>query len=104
MSPDCRHLLCELIGDSCSLATNRSRGCRPGLASKDVAPAVFDEVRRLLAVIDPRVRDERARSAAARLAQLVRREALDERNLVALARDEEPDLAEALAELCVRRR
>ena len=104
MSPDCRHLLCELIGDSCSLATNRSRGCRPGLASKDVSPAVFDEVRRLLAVIDPRVRDERARSAAARLAQLVRREALDDRNLVALARDEEPDLAEALAELCVRRR
>jgi hypothetical protein len=104
MSPDCRHLLCELIGDSCSLATNRSRGCRPGLASKDVAPAVFDEVRRLVAVIDPRARDERVRSAAARLAQLVRREALDDRNLVALARDEDPDLAEALAELCVRRR
>jgi hypothetical protein len=104
MSPDCRHLLCELIGDSCSLATNRSRGCRPGLASKDVAPAVFDEVRRLLAVIDPRVRDERVRSAAARLAQLIRREALDDRNLVVLARDEEPDLAEALAKLCVRRR
>jgi hypothetical protein len=104
MSLDCRHLLCELIGGSCSLVTNRSRGCRPGLAPKDVAPAVFDEVRRLLAVIDPRVRDERVRSAAARLAQLVRREALDDRNLVALARDEEPDLAEALAELCVRRR
>ncbi|HWO21101.1 MAG TPA: hypothetical protein VNO30_20175 [Kofleriaceae bacterium] len=104
MSPDCRHLLCELAGGTCSLATNRSRGCRPGLASKLVAPAVFDEVRGLLAVIDPQVRDDRVRAAAVRLAQIIRREALDDRNLVALARDEEPDLAAALAELCVRRR
>ena len=104
MSSDCRHLLCELIGSSCSLATNRTRGCRPGLAPKTVAPEVFDEVRELVALIDPQVRDDRSRSAAARLARLVRREALDDRNLVALARDEEPELGAALAALRVRRR
>jgi hypothetical protein len=104
MSVDCRHRLCELIGGACSLATNRSRGCRPQLAAKTVAPEVFDEVRALLAAIEPGARDEQVRSAAARLAQLIRREALDDRNLVALARDEEPALGEALAELCVRRR
>jgi hypothetical protein len=103
MIPDCRHLLCELIGGACSLATNRSRGCRPGVASKLVAPEVFDEVRGLLAVIDPHVRDDRIRSAASRLAQIIRREALDDRNLVVLARDDEPDLAAPLAELCTRR-
>jgi hypothetical protein len=104
MSPDCRHLLCELIGGSCSLATNRTRGCRPGLAPKTVALEVFDEVRELVALIDPQTGDERSRSAAARLARIIRREALDDRNLVALARDEEPELGAALAALCVRRR
>jgi hypothetical protein len=59
MSPDCRHLLCELIGGSCSLSTNRTRGCRPGLAPKTVAPEVFDEVRELVALIDPQAGDER---------------------------------------------
>lgn len=104
MSPDCRHLLCELIGGACSLATNRTRGCRPGLAPKTAAPEVFDEVRALVAGIDPQTLDERSRSAAARLAQIIRREALDDRNLIALARDEEPELGAALAALCVRRR
>lgn len=104
MPPDCGHLLCELIGGSCSLATGRSRGCRPGLTSKTVATDVFDEVRELLAVIDPDVRDGRARPAAVRLAKIIRREALEDRNLIAQARDEEPELAPALERLCRRRR
>jgi len=95
----CGHLLCELIGDgACSLATNRSRGCRPQLAAREVAPEMFAEVRELVAVI------ERRRDAAVRLAQIIRREALDDRNLVVLARDEDPELAAALARLCVRQR
>lgn len=101
---DCGHPLCELIGGDCSLATRRSRGCTPGLASKSVAPEVFDEVRALVAVIDPDRPDERGREAAVRLAAIVRREARDDRLLVVLARDEEPELASALARLCVRRR
>jgi hypothetical protein len=96
-TPGCRHLLCERIGGPCSLATNRSRGCRPGLASKEIAPEIFDEVRALVARLD------RDPPAAVRLAQLIRREALDNRNLVALARDEDPELAAVLAALCVRR-
>lgn len=104
MTPDCGHLLCELIGGSCSLATGRSRGCRPNLASKVVAPDVFEEVRALLAVIDPGVRDERVQAAAVRLAQIIRREALEDRLLLAHIRTDEPDLAPALARLVVRRR
>jgi hypothetical protein len=102
--PACEHLLCELIGGSCSLATGRSRGCRPGLASRTVAPEVFDEVRTLLAVIDPQIRDDRVRAAAVRLAEIFRREAREDRNLLALVRTDDPDLAPALAQLCVRRR
>jgi hypothetical protein len=99
----CGHRLCELIDmSSCSLAIHRSRGCRPGLAPRTVAPEVFDEVRALVATIA--ARDERVRDAAVRLAQVVRREALDNRNLVALAHDEDADLGAALAALCVRRR
>lgn len=104
MTPDCGHLLCELIERPCSLATGRSRGCRPGLAAKTVAPEVFDEVRVLLSVIDPDVRGERTRVAAARLAAIIRREALDDRHLLAHARTDEPDLAPALERLCARRR
>jgi hypothetical protein len=100
----CGHLLCELIGGSCSLATGRSRGCRPNQVSKHVAPDVVEEIRALLAAIDPDVRDERIREAAVRLAQIVRREALDDRPLLAYARIEEPELAPALARLCRRRR
>jgi hypothetical protein len=100
----CGHLLCELIDRSCSLATARSRGCRPNVVSKIVAPEVVDEVRALLAVIDPDVRDERVRTAAVRLADIMRREARDDRNLLAYVRIDEPELAPALARLCVRRR
>jgi len=95
----CGHALCELIGGDCSLATRRSRGCTPGLTSKSVAPEVFDEVRALL----PRI-DEGNREAAARLAAIVRREALEDRLLVVIARTDEPDLAPALSRLCLRQR
>jgi len=101
---DCGHLLCELIERPCSLATGRSRGCRPNLVSKQIAPELVDEVRALLAVIDPDARDDRVRSAAVRLAEILRREALDDRPLLAYARIEEPELAPALERLCVRRR
>jgi hypothetical protein len=100
----CGHLLCELIGRSCSLAAGRSRGCRPNLASKTIAPELIEEVRALLAVIDPDARDDRVEQAAARLAQIMRRETLDDRPLLAYLRVEEPELAPALARLCVRRR
>jgi hypothetical protein len=104
VTTDCGHLLCELIGRACSLATGRSRGCRPNLGSRTVAPEVVDEVRELLVVIDPDVRDERVHRAAVRLAEIMRREALDDRPLLAYARIEEPELAPALARLCSRRR
>ena len=100
---DCGHPLCELIGGSCSLATGRSRGCTPGLASRTVAPEVFDEVRALVAVIEAGAGSEQVREAAVRLAAIVRREARDDRLLVVIARDEEPELAPALARLCLRR-
>lgn len=102
--PPCGHVLCELIGGSCSLATGRSRGCTPGLTSKNVAPEVFEEVRALLVVIDPRVRDERVHAAAVRLAEIIRREAREDRHLVAIARIDEPDIAPALTRLCARKR
>jgi len=104
MTTDCGHLLCELIGGPCSLATRRSRGCRPNLVSKHVAPEIVDEVRALVALIDPDVRDDRIRRAAVRLAEIMRREALDDRPLLAYARIEEPELAPALERLCLRRR
>jgi hypothetical protein len=97
----CRHALCELIGGDCSLATHRSRGCTPGRFERSIAPEIFDEVRTLLAAIDAATDD--SRTAAIRLAQIVRREALEDRHLLAHARDEEPDLAEPLARLCTRR-
>ena len=75
-----------------------SRGCTPGLAAKAVDPAVFDEVRVLLAAIATGDRD-----AAVRLAAIVRREARDDRNLLSHARDDEPELAPRLADLLVRR-
>jgi predicted Ser/Thr protein kinase len=104
VTTDCGHLLCELIGRACSLATGRSRGCRPNLGSRTVAPDVVEEVRELLAVIDPDVRDERVHKAAVRLAEIMRREARDDRPLLAYARLEEPELAPALSRLCSRRR
>jgi hypothetical protein len=94
----CTHLLCELIGGDCSIAVNRSRGCHAGVWAKTVAPQVFDEARALLASIATR-----DRGAAIRLAQIVRAEALEERNLLAHARDDDPELADALAPFLVRR-
>ncbi len=100
MAGACTHLLCELIGGDCSIAINRSRGCHPSLWTKTVAPQVFDEVRVLLAAIDA---TDPGHAAAVRLAQIVRAEALEERNLLALAREDDPALAELLAPLVVRR-
>jgi hypothetical protein len=100
---DCGHLLCELIGGTCSVATGRSRGCRPGLVEKTISAEVFEEVRALLAVIDPDARDERVRAAAIRLAEIIRREARDDRHLLAHARMDEPELVPALEQLCARR-
>jgi len=92
----CRHPLCELIGDgTCSVASGRSRGCTPGIA-KEFDPAVFDEVRALLPAIA-----KGDRGSAIRLAAIVRREALEGRNLLALARDEDPELAPELQPLLV---
>lgn len=99
MLVSCGHPLCELIGDeACSLATHRSRGCRPGAFARSITPEVFAEVRTLLDTIATG-----ERTAAARLAQIVRREAMEERNLLAHARDDEPELAERLAPLLRRR-
>ena len=102
--PDCGHPLCELIDRPCSLTSGRSRGCTPGLASKVIDPDVFDEVRALVTVIESGARDERVRDAAVRLAEIVRREARDDRNLLAQARTDEPELVPALERLCLRRR
>lgn len=60
-----------------------------------------EEVRGLLAVI---ASDERGRAAAVRLAEIIRREAREDRNLLAQARSDEPDLAPGLARLCTRSR
>ncbi len=87
----CKHALCAMIGGACSITITRSRGCRPNVTAREVAPEVLDEVRGLLANLD--------RAAAVRLAQIVRREALDDRNLVALVRADELDFADALARL-----
>jgi hypothetical protein len=96
--PSCRHPLCDLIGDAgCSITSGRSRGCTAVLAEKRVDPAVFDEVRVLLPAIASGDRD-----AANQLAAIVRREARDDRHLLAQARDDEPDLARELAKLLVR--
>lgn len=95
----CSHLICELIADgSCALAINRSRGCRPNIAAPTTAPEVIEEVRTLLPSIDAG-----DKPAAIRLAQLVRREALDDRNLLSHVADAEPDLAPALERLLRRR-
>jgi hypothetical protein len=99
MAGACTHLLCDLIGPGCSIAITRSRGCRPTPWTQTVAPEVLHEVRALLAVIDPGARTEEGRVAAVRLAQLVRAEALEGRNLLAQAREDDPDLAELLAPL-----
>lgn len=98
----CRHLICEIIGGECSLAIRRSRGCRLNVTSDQVAPERIEEIRQLLAVIDPEDRSEETRAAAIRLAAIVRREALDDRNVVQIVAGDEPDLAPALTRLCAK--
>jgi hypothetical protein len=58
----CGHRLCELVGEGCSLAVTRSRGCHASGWATAVAPELLDEVRALLARIDAN-----DRAAAARL-------------------------------------
>lgn len=100
--PTCGHGVCELVGDAeCSIATGRSRGCTPSIGEKEIAAELIDEVRELLAAIE---RDEDVRSAAVRLAEIVRREARQDRHLLAQVRTDEPELAPALERLLVRRR
>ena len=95
---NCRHPICELIGESvCSIASGRTRGCTPLLAAKTIDPSVFDEVRGLLIAIATGDRD-----AAIRLAAIVRREAREDRNLLAQARDDDPELVPQLARLLRR--
>jgi len=95
----CRHPICELIGEgACSIASGRTRGCTPAVAAKTIDPSLFDEVRALLTEIGTGDRD-----AAIRLAAIVRREAREDRSLLAQARDDDPELAAQLAELLVRR-
>jgi hypothetical protein len=96
-------LLCEIIGGACSLSAGVSRGCRSGPgAARVIAPEVFDEVAALLETIDRAPPDERRR-AAARVAELIRREARDNRNLLGLARADELEFVPQLAALCRRR-
>ena len=106
MSPACGHPLCELIGRPCALAVDRSRGCGTRPAASSIAPGVFDEVRALLSAIGARVRDpdEQVCEASVRLARIIRREALEGRNVLAQARADEPELVPALERLCLRRR
>jgi hypothetical protein len=98
----CGHLVCELIGDAdCSIATGRSRGCTPSIGDKVIAPEIVDEVRVLLAAIE---RDDDVRHSAVRLAEIVRREARQDRHLLAQVRTDEPELAPALERLLLRKR
>jgi len=87
-----------LIGDgACSIASGRSRGCTAGLVPKTVDPLLFDEVRALLQAIAAGDRD-----AAIALAAIVRREAREDRNLLAQTREDAPELAAQLAPLLRR--
>lgn len=101
---DCAHLLCEIIGGPCSLATRRSRGCTRTLSERDLASEIVDEARTLVDQVEVAVHDEGSRAAAVRLAALVRREALEDRNLIALVSGDEPELARRLVRLCFRRK
>jgi hypothetical protein len=63
-----------------------------------IEAAVFEEVRKLVAAVAAGQRD-----AAVRLAAIVRREAREDRNLLAQVHDDDPELARQLAGLLVRR-
>ncbi len=102
MTP-CGHPLCALIEGPCSLAVSVGRGCRSGPGpSRVIAAAVFDEVAALVAIIDRSAADDRprARIAATRLAEIIRREARDDRHVLAMARADELELVPSLARLC----
>jgi hypothetical protein len=107
----CGHPLCRLLGDDCSLASGRSRGCRTGpRTAPPFEPELIDEVSTLLAQLGPSTPGDvdaadRQRAAATRLAFLFRREARSDRNLLALAAEDEiePELRARLEALCRRR-
>jgi hypothetical protein len=103
-------MLCQLLGDECSLASGRSRGCRTGpRTATPFEPELIEEVCTLLAQLGPPppgdAGGERPRAAATRLAFLFRREARNDRNLLALAAEDEiePELRARLEALCRRR-
>jgi hypothetical protein len=102
----CGHPLCQLVGDGCSLASGVSRGCQMG--PRQVAPfeaELVDEVSALLAQLGSAASATDLRAAATRLAFLFRREARNDRNLLALAAEDElePELRTRLLSLCRRR-
>ena len=107
----CGHPLCHLLGDGCSLAAGRSRGCQTGpRKATPFGPELIEEVSTLLAQLGPVPPDDaaaadRQRAAATRLAFLFRREARNDRNLLALAAEDEiePELRARLEALCRRR-
>jgi hypothetical protein len=106
----CGHPLCQLLGDECSLASRLSRGCRTGpRPATPFAPELIEEVCTLLAQLGPAppgdaLAADRQRAAATRLAFLFRREARNDRNLLALAVEDElePELCARLEALCRR--
>lgn len=111
----CGHPLCQLLGGDCSLSARLSRGCRTGpRTAPPFEPELIDEVRTLLAQLGPPPPGEapsapshadRQRAAATRLAFVFRREARNDRNLLALTDDDElePELRARLDQLCRRR-
>ena len=106
----CTHPLCRLLGDECSLASRRSRGCQTGpRTAPPFEPELVEEVAALLAQLGPPPAGdpdatERQRAAATRLAFLFRREARSDRNLLSLATEDElePELSARLEALCRR--
>jgi hypothetical protein len=110
MTP-CGHPLCQLLGEECSIASGRSRGCRTGpRTAPPFEPELVDEVGALLAELGPTppgdaAAADRRRAAATRLAFLFRREARSDRNLLTLAAEDElePELGARLEALCRRR-
>ena len=106
----CTHPLCRLLGDECSLASRRSRGCQTGpRTAPPFEPELIEEVATLLAQLGPppsgdAAATEQQRAAATRLAFLFRREARSDRNLLSLANDDElePELSARLEALCRR--
>jgi hypothetical protein len=102
----CGHPLCQLVDDGCSLATGLSRGCRSGPYQVEPFEAeLVAEVSALLEQLGPTADGEARRAAATRLAFLFRREARNDRNLLALATEDElePELRARLEVLCRRR-